>query len=94
VTFRSGTKTPSEVKDYSFDWSDSIGADTITSSDWESSSVDLGIATESVSGSITTVWLRSGVAGTSYTVTNTIVTSGGRTLQDSITIYVSQYNFT
>jgi hypothetical protein len=41
-------------------------------------------------GTVTTVWLSGGVAGTDYLVTVRIVTDGGRTDERSLTIRVRQ----
>lgn len=82
-------KDPDASKDYGFDWSawlTSSGNDTIATSTWI---VDAGI-TKGATGNTattTTVWLSGGTAGTSYKVTNRIVTAGGRT--DDRTLYVT-----
>lgn len=71
--------------DYSIDWSDWLGIDTIGTSTWVA---DSGITVESDSNTTTvaTVWLSGGTVNTYYRVTNTIVTAAGRT--DERSIYV------
>lgn len=81
-------KTPSELEDFEIDWSQrGLGPDTIASSSWTTSApADLQIASSpapSFTSTNATAWLDNGTAGTSYIVTNTITTSGGRTLQES-----------
>lgn len=79
-------KTPLEVEDFEIDWSQrGLGTDTITASSWESSSPDLVIDSpaSSFTNTTATVWLSAGIADTSYIVTNTITTAGGRTLEES-----------
>lgn len=79
-------KDPDSVLDYAFDWSEwlesgeSINSHVIT--------VDGGITKDSSSNSstIVTVWLSGGTAGTNYNIACKIVTSGGRTVERSITI--------
>lgn len=72
------TKDPDAVLDYSIDWSDWLDADTISTSTW---TVETGLTKGTVSNTttLTTVWLSGGTAGTSYSVSNRIVTAGGRT---------------
>ncbi len=74
-------KAPDENLDYSGNWADELGADTIASSSWASSSPDLVIGTMSNTSTVATVWLSKGKPGITYELRNTIVTAGGRTLQ-------------
>lgn len=78
-------QTPTEVLDYTLDWEDrGLGDDTIASSTWEGSSDNFDISDTSFTDTTTTFWLTGGIAGVEYTITNTIVTSGDRTLQETI----------
>lgn len=78
-------KDPGDVLDYSRDWTDFLDTDTITASTW---SVPDGITmdSESNTSTVATVWLSGGTLGERYTVTNTIETEDGRTVEGSITI--------
>jgi len=80
-------KDPDAVLDYQFDWSEWLGSDTISTSTW---TVPSGITKDSQSNTTTTttIWLSGGTAGGEYTVTNQIVTAGGRTEDRSFTIKV------
>ncbi len=82
-------KDPDSVLDYVVDWSDWLGEDTISSSDW---TVPTGLTEDSASETTTTatIWLSGGVAGVTYTVTNHIVTAAGREEDQSITIPCKQ----
>ena len=82
-------KDPDSVLDYKFDWSTWLGADTISTS---SITVPTGITLDSDTNDTTTAtaWLSGGSVGSSYTVTNRIVTAAGRTADRSITIKVLQ----
>jgi hypothetical protein len=83
------TKDPDAVLDYSVDWSRWLAGDEISSSEWL---LENGAAIEKVTDTNTTtsatVWLRGGDAGTTYLVTNRIVTTGGRTDDRTITVKV------
>ena len=83
------TKDPDAVLDYSVDWSAWLAGDEISSSEWQ---LENGAAIEKVTDTNTTtsatVWLRGGDAGTTYLVTNRIVTMGGRTDDRTITVKV------
>ena len=84
-------KEPDEVLDYTFDWSDWLTeiSDTISS---DTVTVESGLTEDSNSNDTTsvTVWVSSGTAGTSYTVSSKIVTAGGRTAERTITIDVKE----
>lgn len=80
-------KDPEAIKDYSLDWTDWLGTDTIVTSTW---TVPDGMS-KSASGNttqVTSVWLSGGVLGRSYTISNRITTAGGRTDSRSIEIKV------
>lgn len=80
-------KAPAAHKDYSLDWSDWLGTDTVQSSTWE---VPDGLSKTSTgnTASVTSIWLSGGEVGKSYVVTNTITTAGGRVDSRSIEIKV------
>jgi len=80
-------KDPEEVLDYVLDWSAKLGEDTISTSAW---SVPGGVSEDSSSAGdqSATIWISGGTTGTVYTLTNTIVTTGGRTLEQSLYLSV------
>jgi len=91
-------KDPNAVLDYSITWADQDGTndgsasddgylqgDTISTSSWIADS-GLTIASHTNTTTTATVWLSGGDAGGSYTVTNRIITAGGRTDDRSIEI--------
>lgn len=80
-------KDPSGTLDYSIDWTDWLGTDTISSSSWTVPS-GLEVGTALAGTAVATVWLSGGTAGNSYYVTNTIVTAAGRSDQRSLIIKV------
>jgi hypothetical protein len=98
------SKDPNAVLDYLRDWGPEVGAtndgsstddgwlqgDTISSSAWSFTGPDtlLVIAGDTNTTTAATVWLSGGTAGRSYTVTNRIVTAGGRTEDRSINVEV------
>ena len=82
-------KDPDAVLDYQMDWSTWLDTDTISTSTWD---VPTGLTedSETETTTTTTVWISGGTAGTTYTVTNEIVTAAGRTDSRSILIKVVQ----
>lgn len=79
---------PNAVLDYVFDWSGWLAAsETISTS---TVTVGTGLTENSESNTTTkaTVWLSGGTAGTTYSVTNKIVTNQGRTDERTIQIRV------
>jgi hypothetical protein len=82
-------KDPDAVLDYAVDWTDFLGVDTIASSTW---TVGTGLTkvTNSNTTKVATVWLSGGTIATEYSVTNRIVTAGGRTDDRTLTIAVEQ----
>lgn len=82
-------KDPQAVLDYGFDWSTWLGTDTVESSNWSVSGDDslLVIDDDSFSTTAATVWLSGGTLGSTYLVTNHIVTADGR--EDDRTIEIS-----
>jgi hypothetical protein len=83
------TKDPDAVLDYSVDWSAWLAGDQIATSAWllEQGAL-LEIVTDTKTATKVTVWLRGGQKGTTYLVTNRIVTMGGRTDDRTITVKV------
>lgn len=81
-------KDPSAVLDYQVDWSAWLAAaETISTSTW---TVPNGITADSDSHTTTTatIWLSAGTVGTTYTLTNHIVTSAGRIDDREITVKI------
>ena len=81
-------KDPDAVLDYSVDWSNWLGDDTISTVTWE---VPTGIKKENQSNTTTvaTVWLSGGTAGNTYDITCRITTAGGRTDDRTVRLKVS-----
>lgn len=84
-------KQPADVLDYDFDYSDWLAdrADTISSI---SITADTGITvgtTAHVSG-VVKVFLSGGTDGSSYKITSTVITTGGRTKQAEIVVKVKE----
>lgn len=81
------SKDPTSVLDYSIDWSDFLGDDSISSSSW---SLDAGIgnAGSMFCRNLSTIFLSGGSNGVGYNARNTIVTAGSRTETRTIKINV------
>ena len=75
----------SELLDWTINWAArGLGTDTIASSAWGQSSADFTISNISHTTTTTTFWLTGGNPSNSYSITNTIVTAGGRTMQETV----------
>jgi len=88
-------KDPDETLDYSLDWSKDLLTDTISTSTWtfDGANKDTALTKSNPAidstKTITTIWFAVGTEGVTYKITNQIVTTGGRTIERSITILVS-----
>ncbi len=83
------TKDPNAVLDYSVDWSRWLDGDTIATSVWTVPS-GLTKVSDTSTTTKTTAWLSGGTADQSYTVTNRITTTGGRTEDRSFIVKVEE----
>ena len=86
-------KDPNEVKDYDLIWTNELAGDTIVSSTWTlPTGAALAISNPSFAStstsSITKVWLSGGILGQVYTLTNTVVTTLGRTEDATVQILI------
>lgn len=78
-------QTPAELLDWTINWAArGLGSDTIATSAWGVSSADVTLSSPSQTTTTTTTWLTGGLPGNVYTITNSIVTSGGREMQETI----------
>jgi hypothetical protein len=98
------TKDPSAVLDYGINWTLWLASDTISDSTWAVARVpggpaataeqpDLSIDTDKPAlndGRATHVWVRGGVVGATYDLTNRITTAGGRTDERTLKIVIRQ----
>ena len=82
-------KDPDAELDYRLDWSAWLDGDTISTSTW---SADTGITVTTSTNTTTTatVWLAGGTLGQAYTVTNRVVTAGGRTDERSFLVVITE----
>jgi len=81
-------KDPDAKLDFGFNWSDWLATgETISTSEWD---VETGITEDSDSKTTikTSVWLSGGTAGTTYEITNKVVTSQSRTDERTLSIRV------
>ena len=85
MSFKADTKDPAAIIDYTVRWSQWLGTDQISASDWIVEDGIVETLQTNTTGSAT-IWLASGTAGEAYRVTNRIQTIGGR--QDDRTIVI------
>lgn len=83
------TKDPDDVLDYGIEWKNRLKGDTITASEWIVPE-DLVVTDDYISGTLTTAWISGGVNKRSYKVTNRITTAAGRTIDQGVTLRVSE----
>lgn len=86
-------KDPQEVVDFRVDWAAKLGSDTLESSSWSATS-GVTVVTSSFGDQAAIVWVSGGTAGSTYTLTNTVVTADGRTLEQSIYLEVVEQTST
>lgn len=82
MQFNWPSKKTGEILDYKLDWVDALDGDSIALSSWSvvSSGSGLTINTDSHTVSATSVWISGGNVGT-WTLKNTVNTTGGRTYE-------------
>jgi hypothetical protein len=82
-------KDPDDILDYYVDWSNALDeeGDTISSSTWI---IPTGITKNSDTKAdlVSAIWLSGGTIGQRYSLTNRIVTSGGRTMDQTVKIKI------
>lgn len=87
-TLKTFSKAAAAKLDYSISWADWLPAgDTIDTAVW---TADEGVtlSDDSVTGSVATVWIEGGTAGSGYLVTCTVTTDDGRIDERSIALTV------
>jgi hypothetical protein len=82
-------KDPDAVLDYTVDWSDWLGTDTISASTFTAES-GLTVDSSTNTTTTTTVWLSDGTVGSAYRVVNHITTVAGREEDKTITIKIKE----
>jgi hypothetical protein len=84
MTVKWPTKDPDEILDFGIDWTLRLDGDTIATTTWSASTPSgLTRTATQVTGNITTAFFSGGTEGTTYAVTCTITTTGGRTMQET-----------
>lgn len=85
-------KDPDAIVDYTINWARHLDDDTITLSSFAILEADPDLVIEEDTNTTTsaTVWLSGGANGQRYSLTNTIETAGGRTLEQTIKIRVKE----
>lgn len=81
-------KDPNESRAYAIDWSDHLGSDTISTSDWAVVTGSVTISDETNTTTTATVLLAGGTIMETAELCNTMTTDGGETLEQSIRVRV------
>ena len=79
-------KEPSTRRDYGFDYSLELGADTITSSTWSGDGLTFTGAT--FNATTTSVYIEGGTEGQTLNAVNRITTQAGRTYERTLTLLI------
>lgn len=87
-------KRPASELDFGIDWAPVIGNDVIATSTWTNPDpvgvvVGTGPKAPGKTDTTTTIWFSGGVHGVEYKLVNTIVTLGGRTFEEDVSLRVS-----
>lgn len=78
-------KHPAEVEFRAIDWTDALPeGDTIASSAWSATPVGLVLTAPAIDGAITSTRIAGGTAGVAYSITNTVQTTQGLTLVETV----------
>lgn len=76
------TKDPQAKLDYGWDWSAWLGTDTISTSTWTVDPAGPVLSNATHDGTKTTVWIAGGVSGSTYTLTNHVLTNSTPARED------------
>jgi hypothetical protein len=82
-------KDPNAILDYTVDWTRWLNGDIIATSSW---TVPAGLTavSDTHTTKAATVWLSGGAVGETYTITNRITTTGGRTEDRSFDVKIAE----
>lgn len=80
-------KDPDENADFGVDWSNRLAGDTIVSSSWILPAGLISSA-NSYEGNLAIIWLHGGTLGKTYEVLNRVVTAGGRTFDQTVSLRI------
>lgn len=81
------TKDPDEVLDFTVDWAARLDDDTISTSTWTVPSGIIKVEDEHTTTKAV-IWLQGGTIDKVYEFLNRIVTTGGRTMDQSVSVRV------
>lgn len=82
-------KDPDAILDYKLNWAEWLDGDTISSSAWTAEN-GIVITASSTTNQVATVWLSGGISGQAYEARNRITTTGGRTDDRTIRVYIKE----
>ena len=80
---------PSDILDHTVDLTDVLGADTLQEVEWVATNISINEPLNSFTAKTATVWLQNGVNRKVASVTGTFRTTGGRTVERTFKIAVS-----
>jgi hypothetical protein len=81
-------KDPDEVLDFQVDWSERLDDGDVISTSTFTVPAGLTLNSSSKTDTTTTAWLQGGTLNSNYDVLNRIVTTGGRTMDQTIRLRI------
>ena len=81
-------KAPGEVLEYTINWAAELGDSEVINTSAFTAPAGITIDSDTKTTTAATVWLSGGTAGVEYEITNTIVSSQGRTHEKTIAVPV------
>lgn len=88
LTLATFGKDPEDIIDYTVNWANVLGEDTINTSTWEVEEGTVTVDSNSFTDTTTTVWVSGGVLSEKTILRNQITTDGGRTMDQSVVLRV------
>jgi len=83
-------KDPDEVLDYKIDWTPRLDGDTIVTSIFIVTPSDIVVDSSFNTTTESTIWLSGGILNKEYSITNRIVTTDGRTMDQTVKLSIRQ----
>lgn len=90
IPVKTYTKDPDAYLDYTLDWSEWLGTDTLSTAVWSVSPSDMTAPHTTTTTTLAAVWLSGGAHGSDYDVRCRVTTTAGRIDDRTIRVQVRQ----
>jgi hypothetical protein len=81
---------PDAILDYTIDWAAWLDGDTLSTSLWAVAAGTATLDDEAISGDLAQVWVSDTVTGEVLTITNSVLTVGGRADDRTLTLLIQE----